>query len=228
MLRSIIFGFIISIITLTSGAQTLKQVDGGFEAMLPLLEKAGYKVYSFDLTPLSDSTYQIQFIIRRYVDGELENENAMPYTIQSRTMLSQFSEEARAEVTPEQMADAEKGIYSLSPRIDIGFMPAVDSLCNVMLNVVNQGSITMPLKLKELTNRKENEKSRYSYEFRPFKSSEFRTGEFIPLVLFGSMWWDERANVHRFCGANEIDRDMSTDILKYIPHYYVIGIKVSK
>lgn len=159
MLRSIIFGFIISIITLTCGAQTLKQVDGGFEAMLPLLEKAGYKVYSFDLAPLSDSTYQIQFIIRRYVDGELENENAMPYTIQSRTMLSQFSEEARAEVTPEQMADAEKGIYSLSPRIDIGFMPAVDSLCNVMLNVVNQGSITMPLKLKELTNRKENEKA---------------------------------------------------------------------
>ena len=125
------------------------------------------------------------------------------------------------------MADAEKGIYSLSPRIDIGFMPAVDSLCNVMLNVVNQGSITMPLKIKELTNR-ENEKSRYSYEFRPFKTSEFRTGEFIPLVLFGSMWWDEKANVHRFCGANEIDRDMSTDILKYIPHYYVIGIKVSK
>ena len=48
------------------------------------------------------------------------------------------------------------------------------------------------------------------------------------MVLFGSMWWDEKANVHRFCGANEIDRDMSTDILKYIPHYYVIGIKVSK
>lgn len=30
------------------------------------------------------------------------------------------------------------------------------------------------------------------------------------------------------CGAKEIDPDMSTDILKDTPHYYVIGVIFTK
>jgi hypothetical protein len=46
--------------------------------------------------------------------------------------------------------------------------------------------------------------------------------------LFGSSWYDERFNIYRFCGENEINPDMSSEILKDVPHYYVIGVKFNK
>ncbi|MBR4729229.1 MAG: DUF5041 domain-containing protein, partial [Prevotella sp.] len=30
----------------------------------------------------------------------------------------------------------------------------------------------------------------------------------------------------RFCGENTIKPDLSSDILKYVPHYYIIGVIV--
>ena len=45
----------------------------------------------------------------------------------------------------------------------------------------------------------------------------------IPLVLYGSGWYDEQFDLTRFCGESEIDPGMKSDILQYIPHYYIIG-----
>lgn len=86
-----------------------------------------------------------------------------------------------------EMADADKGIYSLAERIDIGLFPP-----------------------------------------RPFKLQPFKEGEFIPLMLVGSIWWDSEFNLFRFCGESVIDPDLSSDIVKFIPHYYVIGVEATK
>ncbi len=47
----------------------------------------------------------------------------------------------------------------------------------------------------------------------------------IPLILYGSAWLDEKYNIIRFCGEKEIDPEMKAEILKDIPHYYIIGIE---
>ena len=47
-------------------------------------------------------------------------------------------------------------------------------------------------------------------------------------VALASFWFDEKYSVIRFCGAKEIDPDMSTEILKDTPHYYVIGVTLTK
>ena len=54
--------------------------------------------------------------------------------------------------------------------------------------------------------------------------SEFKENEFIPLILLGSGWFDERFNIFRFCGESEIEPDMSSEILKEVPHHYVLGV----
>ncbi|MDE6633830.1 MAG: DUF5041 domain-containing protein [Bacteroidaceae bacterium] len=46
-------------------------------------------------------------------------------------------------------------------------------------------------------------------------------------MILGSVWYDKDAGVFRFCGEKEINPDMSSQILRYIPHYYVIGIEVN-
>lgn len=53
-------------------------------------------------------------------------------------------------------------------------------------------------------------------------------GEFVPLVLLGTWWYDEDAQIIRFCGDDELAADMSSGMLKRIPHYYVIGVIVTR
>lgn len=72
-----------------------------------------------------------------------------------------------------------------------------------------------------------NGKELYMYYAKPFKTGEFTTGQFIPLVLLGSAWYDKNIGSHRFCGEDKIDPDMSTKILQHIPHYYVIGVEIN-
>ena len=55
-----------------------------------------------------------------------------------------------------------------------------------------------------------------------------KIGEFTPLVLYGSAWFDSEAGIFRFCGENEISPDMHEDIVKDIPEFYVIGVIIKK
>jgi len=68
----------------------------------------------------------------------------------------------------------------------------------------------------------------YAYDSRPFKIDKFEEGNFIPLVLLGSFWLDTEHGFLRFCGANEMDPDMSTELLEDTPHYFVIGVEIRK
>lgn len=71
-------------------------------------------------------------------------------------------------------------------------------------------------------------KEEYMYDYRPFKVGAIQLGEFIPLVLFGSYWYDEEAGFFRFCGEDELEPDLSSKMVASIPHYYVLGICVTK
>ncbi|MCF0192375.1 MAG: DUF5041 domain-containing protein, partial [Prevotella sp.] len=66
------------------------------------------------------------------------------------------------------------------------------------------------------------------YESRPFKLNDIKIGEFTPLVLYGSAWYDKESGCFRFCGDKEISPDMHEDLVKYIPEYYVIGVILRK
>lgn len=209
-------------------SQSIKTKKEVIEDYLPLLQASGYKAYSFDISEFLNDTYEITLKFNEYVDSlGLVDTFGMP--VHNRKMLSAFSEETQQRILKEgRAADPEKGIYSQSDKIMIGFFPTnTDSLYTLYLEVKDRQVIKWPLKLKGLVNPSNNQLE-YHYTSRPFKMDKFEEGKFIPLVLFGSFWIDKEYGSFRFCGDNEMDPDMSTVQIEYSPHYFVIGVEIRK
>lgn len=94
-----------------------------------------------------------------------------------------------------------------------------------MIDVYGMGSCSGLLSMKPVTDPNTG-KSFYFYCTRIFKPTDIKKGDFIPLVLFGSYWFDERVGVFRFCGENELSSDLSDNITKNIPFFYLIGVQI--
>ena len=92
--------------------------------------------------------------------------------------------------------------------------------------VENIGALKKSLALKPQTVSPGKEE--YMYDYFPFKVDKIQLGEFIPLVMLGSYWFDEEAGFFRFCGEDELEADLSSKILSLVPHYYVFGMSVTK
>ena len=227
---------IIAIVILASAslrAQEVRPIESSVEDYIALLNQSGYQAYSFDISQLMDTTYYVQFEVREYVAGNPDPVMVQPYGrgLKNRTMVKDFM---WRELSKEELADIKKdsfnykkGIYSIAEKITVCFMPSqTDSTAKGRIYVSNMGSIGIDLKLRAIQTNTQ-EKPIYKYLSRPFKASSFETGRFIPMVLYCSFWYDTSHNFIRCCGETEIDPEMSADILKDSPHYYVIGMVIS-
>ncbi len=117
---------------------------------------------------------------------------------------------------------------SLDEKLIIGFVPSDnDSTATYAFRFSESRGFNSRLPLMPICNPDHPADKWYMYESRPFELvAPFEKGKFIPLVLYGSYWYEPENGGCRFCGDNEIKPDLSSDILKYIPHYYVLGIKL--
>lgn len=71
----------------------------------------------------------------------------------------------------------------------VGFTPIVnDSIRPILMEVENMGSSSARLQMlpQYENNDSVNGKKLYLYLPKPFKTQELKTGQFIPLVLYGS------------------------------------------
>ena len=226
----------LAFVGLTMQAQEVKQIEASVDDYIALLNQSGYQAYSFDISQLMDTTYYVQFEVREYVAGNPEPVMVHPYGrgLKNRTMVKDFmwrelSEEELADIRAASV-DYENGVYSRAEKITVGFLPCKNDSTEVgKLFVENQGASGFSLSLKQIDHKGAyNEDVIYSYNTLPFKTSAFEEGKFIPLAAYASFWFDERFNIIRFCGATELDPDMTTEILKDTPHYFVIGVIFSK
>lgn len=226
----------LAFVGLTMQAQEVKQIEASVDDYIALLNQSGYQAYSFDISQLMDTTYYVQFEVREYVAGNPEPVMVQPYGrgLKNRTMVKDFmwrelSEEELADIR-DASVDYENGVYSRAEKITVGFLPCKNDSTEVgRLFVENQGASGFSLSLKQIDHKGAyNEDVIYSYNTLPFKTSAFEEGKFIPLAAYASFWFDERFNIIRFCGATELDPDMTTEILKDTPHYFVIGVIFSK
>ena len=210
-------------------AQSLKKQEATMEDYLPLLQVSGYQVYSFDISEFLDDTYHFSFKIKEYVNREEVQGDGHSSVFSNRMMIAEFPEESQKSILEEGSAvDPEKGIYSQTKKLTIGFVPSkVDSTRIVRISLDGMGELRKPLKLKPLK-APNSDKLSYSYESRPFVVDKFEEGKFIPLVFFGSYWLDEKYGFFRFCGALEIGADMGQEYIESTPHYYAIGVEIKK
>lgn len=209
----------------------VKPQKANVDDYIQLLNLAQYEVFSFDISSLCDSTRIFEFVLRECECGKVKSERThMGIFRPNRIMLSKLSEETRHEVIAEGEAyDVEKGIYTVSKKITVNFTPIKnDSLGTAYIDMENAVSMPVFMKLRPVFDPNANKTTYMHYVTRPYNISAFEYDKFIPLVMYGSFWYDEQFNGFRFCGDNELTPDKLSDIEQLSPHYYVIGIKIHK
>ena len=196
-MKKIIITMLFARVALVGQAQELRTNEPTLDDYLQLLKAQGYIAYSFDMKDFKDTS--VEPVIMEYVDGK-EPKDVLGFS---------FS-----------IPIEEKLVIGLSPSSN-------DSTYVYSFQSVGGGGINGTLKLQPIYAPEMPTEQSYRYESRPFELvSPVETGKFIPLVLFGSFWYEPETGVSRFCGENLIKPDLTSEIVKSIPHFYVLGIKI--
>jgi hypothetical protein len=197
MIKQNIITFLFLLVAMTGQGQKIKMNEPSFSDYLPLLNNKGYMAYSFNTKKFKGA--DVEPIVMEYVKGE-EPKNALSFNV----------------------------IMSLGKKLIIGFMPSDnDSIASFHFNFGENRGFSSRLKLQPTFAPENPEEKWYMYQSRPFElTASIEKGKFIPLVLYGSYWYDPKACCCRFCGDNEIKPDLSSDIVEFIPHFFVLGIKI--
>ena len=188
---------LLALVALAGQAQEIKANEPTLDDYLQLLNAKGYIAYSFDTKDFRGK--QFEPVIMEYVKGE-ESKDVLGFS---------FS-------------------FPIGEKLVIGFAPSNnDSTYVYSYQSVGGGGFNATLKLHPVYAPEMPTKQAYRYESRPFKLvAPVEAGKFIPLVLFGSYWYEQETGVSRFCGDKLIKPDLSSDLIKSIPHFYVFGIKI--
>ena len=196
-MKKTIITALLALAALAGQAQEIRTIEPTLNDYLPLLKAQGYMVYSFDTKDFNGA--QAEPVVMEYVKGE------EPKDVLGFSFSMNFGE-----------------------KLVIGFAPSGnDSTAIYTFNFSEGRGFNGRLNLRAIYAPEAPTKSRYIYESRPFKLiPPFEKGRFIPLVLYGSYWYEPETGVSRFCGESIIKPDLSSDIVKNIPHFYVLGIKI--
>ena len=205
--------------------QQVKKTDATADDYISLFNAIGYNVFTYDISSLKDYAATVIFSVREFLEGvEVENNEKKIFPTIYR--ISDFDEKDREEIKKTGDADDEaNGIYRLATKIKIGLAPTADEN-EQKLHFEISGSEIMGATNQLLKKRAFSEnRSPLKYSLRPFKIDTFEKDKFIPLLMYGSPWWDKDANIYRFCGETEISPDMKSEILSHSPHYFIIGVE---
>ena len=210
--------------------QQVRSREAGLEELRMLLRQAGYEAFSFDLREFLVGRYDVTVRVKEYAGGrDLERDRVFDLR-SNKLMLTDFPAESQARIRPEEMADPAAGTYRQAERLTVGFYPSgVDSLASVVFDLAGMASSRVQLKLRGLSSPDAEGGTFYRYLVRPFRlDGRFEEGRFVPLLFYGSMWYDERFGVFRFCGEREIAPDLSNEIVGNVPHFFVIGLELTR
>ena len=196
-MKKAIITTLLALVALAGQAQEIRANEPTLDDYMQLLKTKGYIAYSFDMKEFRDRS--VEPVIMEYVKGE-----------EARDVLGfSFS-------------------FPIGEKLVIGFAPSSnDSTYVYSYQSDGGGGFNATLKLKPVFAPEMPTKQAYRYESRPFELvSPIELGKFIPLVLFGSYWYEKETGVSRFCGDKLIKPDLSSNLIKSIPHFYVLGIKI--
>lgn len=199
------------------------------EDVIDVLDMNDIHVHRFDLQSLLKTHYDITFYVDEYRHAEK----------QGRVHSFLFGPNIMSvEVYPEEQWEAVRQEHHLAPNeSEFDYIKSVtltlqvkdDSLATISVGSPGVGRMSKSsLKLYPVEGY--TQAINYMYDSRPFRLESVTDGDTveIPLVFFGSWWYDKRFNVTRFCGESEIDPQLQAEIVKDVPHAYVIGMRLEK
>lgn len=198
------------------------------EDVLSVLEMNGTYIYRFDLQSLQNTCYNVTFYIDEYRHAEKQQRVHSFLFGPNIGSIKDFPEEDWAEAR--RLFDIAPGEfeYVSLPTVTLTFQVKDDSLAYINASSPKLGSMGKSFKLYPVVPAEGD--AFYQYATRPFRQvglSDADTME-IPLVFYGSAWYDAQSHFTRFCGENEIDPAMQAQIVKDVPHAYVVGMRLEK
>lgn len=196
--------------TQTEEARGLSAVPVDAADLQELLELRGMYIYKYDLSGIRDTSMQVTMRIDEHFGRDSVR------TVQRLMMGDLFSRW--------------NSTYSESLKVMI--VPQTDSTSMLYCDLEGRMKAGIVLKLRKAAPMFK----RYNtYSPRPFKTEELKTGEQVPVTLFGSFWHDAKLSerlggepAYRFCMEKEMDADMHNEAFDLMPHYWVVYVGLQK
>jgi hypothetical protein len=214
---------LLALVSMAGQGQEIKRVTAMPEDFMEHMAMYGYEVFTYDISSLRDSASGFTIVIREYDHQGMIDEKKL-YGFRTKTMISEFNEQDQKSIYEEKDGDdMERGIYRLSKTLSVGFSPIQsDSIETITLRSSRTDASPWKLTLKPIAGAQQTV---YRYQKVPYQPMAYAIDTFIPLVFYGSFWWDEDAKGWRFCGDAELTEEKEKDsaFFKHCPHYYLIG-----
>ena len=228
MRRFLLIGWFVLSASAALGQQ-VRSGEAGFEEFRMLLGRAGYEAWVFDLREFLPDRYEIAVRVKEYVAGRDQGRDAVFHLGVNKMQLSDLPEESRAGIRPEQLVDSVAGTVCQAEQLTVGLYPSgTDSLAAVVFDLPTMGAGRHLLRLRGLTIPGLEGRTFYYYRMRPFRLEEkSAAGRFVPLLFYGSAWYDERSGLMRFCGERILEPDLSSELVGNVPHFFVIGLELT-
>lgn len=198
------------------------------EDVIDVLEMDDIYIHRFDLRPLLDTRYNIIFYVDEYRHAEKQG-RVQNFLFGSNIMsVEAYPEEQREAIRREYHLAPDENEYDRIKTATLVFRVKDDSLVYISMGSPDAGRMIKQLKLYPVEG--ETRYVSYMYSSRPFRLDAVANADTveIPLVFFGSWWYDKRFNVTRFCGESEIDPQLQSQMVKDVPHAYVVGMRLEK
>ena len=219
MKKKAIITALLALVALTGQGQEIKRVTATPEDFMEHMAMYGYEVFTYDISSLRDSASGFTIVIREFDHQKMIDEKKL-YGFRTKTMISEFNEQDQKSIYEEKDGDdMERGIYRLSKTLSIGFsLIQSDSVETITLWASRTDASPWKLTLKPIVGAPQTV---YRYRKVPYQPTIYALDTFIPLVFYGSFWWDEDAKGWRFCGDTELteEKAKTCDYFKYCPNY---------
>lgn len=198
------------------------------EDVVDVLEMNGISIHRFDLRPLLKTHYNVSFYVDEYRHAEKQGRVHSFMFGPNIMSVTEYPEEQWEDIRREYHLAPNENEYDLIKIATLVFRVKDDSLVYISVGSPDAGRMSKRLKLYPVEG--ETRYVSYMYSSRPFRLDAVANADTveIPLVFFGSGWYDKRFNVTRFCGEREIDPQLQAEIVKDVPHAYVVGMRLEK
>lgn len=204
---------------------TVIKVEPQLDDIYEVLKALNINMYRFDLSKYLNEVYDVKLYVDEYEDGKRIKEVGSSRLGKNIKSLKEFPEEMRDDFRKIKNVPEGKDEWDNIKEMSVYITKPNDSTAMFTINIPGVLKTNKRVQLRPV-----GEEKVYLYDPRPFKFNPASETESIniPLIMYGSYWFDARYNVIRMCGEREIDPEMKAEILDKIPHYYVVGLELNK
>ena len=199
------------------------------EDVIDVLDMNDIHVHRFDLQSLLKTHYDITFYVDEYRHAEKQGRVHSFMFGSNIGSVTEYPEEQWEAVRQEHHLAPNESEFDYIKSVTLTLQVKDDSLATISVGSPGVGRMSKSsLKLYPVEGY--TQAVNYMYDSRPFRLESVTDGDTveIPLVFFGSWWYDKRSNFIRFCGESEIDPQLQAEIVKDVPHAYVVGMRLEK